>query len=276
MWILTKHLRNRPSRAELESQLVQRAIALEKLSQKLLQIQDGERRKIARDLHDVVGQTLAVLKMSLSDLGRRLQQNQDISPVLSDLNALADQGLLEIRTISHLLHPPMLDEIGFSAAAQWYVEGFAKRSGISAKVEFARDGERLPIAIETALFRVMQEGLINVHRYSGVSEVSIRFQREADSVALEIADRGCGIPAELLQRLGEGYSGAGVGLAGMRERLDELNGTLEITSSGFGTTLRATIPLTPEDQPAQFKDYSPIPFPVVPHQVGAKIVERAS
>jgi two-component system, NarL family, sensor kinase len=276
MWILTGHLRNRPSRAELESQLIQRSIALEKLLQKLLKVQDEERRKIARDLHDVVGQTLAVLKMALADLGRRLQQNQDISPVLSDLNALADQGLLEIRTMSYLLHPPMLDEIGFSAAAQWYVEGFAKRSGINAKVEFAPDQERLPITIETTLFRVMQEGLTNVHRYSGASEVSIRFQREADSVALEIADCGCGIPAELLQRLGEGGSGAGVGLAGMRERLGELDGTLEITSSNFGTTLRAVIPLTSEERSSQFRGYAPTPFSAVPHLVEERLVERAS
>jgi len=276
MWILTKHLRNRSSRAELESQLIQRTIALEKLSQKLLKIQDEERRKVARDLHDVVGQTLAVLKMALADLERRLRQGQDISPVLSDLNALADQGLLEIRTMSYLLHPPMLDEIGFSTAAQWYVEGFAKRSGINAKVEFAPDQERLPITIETTLFRVMQEGLTNVHRYSGASEVSIRFQREADSVALEIADCGCGIPAELLRCMGEGGSGAGVGLAGMRERLGELNGTLEITSSNFGTTLRAVIPLIPEDRSAPFPGYAPIPFSVVPHLAGARMAERAS
>jgi|HubBroStandDraft_5_1064220.scaffolds.fasta_scaffold44427_3 two-component system NarL family sensor kinase len=277
MWILTGHLRNRPSRAELESQIIRRSIALEKLSHKLLQIQDEERRKIARDLHDVVGQTLAVLKMALADMERRLRQNQDISPVLSDLHALADQGLLEIRTISHLLHPPMLDEIGFSAAAKWYVEGFAKRSGINAKVEFAPDGERLPITIEAALFRVLQEGLTNVHRYSGGSGVNIRFQREADMVALEIPDCGCGIPAEFLQRLGEGGSGAGVGLAGMRERLGELDGTLEITSSNFGTTLRAVIPLITEDRSAPFKDYyAPILFCAVPHLVEERIVERAS
>jgi signal transduction histidine kinase len=276
MWILTKHLLNRSSRAELESQLVQRTIALEKLSQKVLKIQDEERRKVARDLHDVVGQTLAALKMALADLDRRLRQNQDVSPVLSDLNALVDQGLLEIRTMSYLLHPPMLDEIGFSAAARWYVEGFAKRSGISAKVEFAPDQERMPITIETALFRVMQEGLTNVHRYSGAYEVSIRFQREADSVALEIADCGCGIPADLLQRLGEGGSGAGVGLAGIRERLGELNGTLEITSTNLGTTLRAAIPLIPEDRSAPFRDYASIPFSVVPHLPGATIAERAS
>jgi signal transduction histidine kinase len=118
----------------------------------------------------------------------------------------------------------------------------------------------MPIAIETALFRVLQESLTNVHRYSGSSEVSIRFQRQTETVILEIADCGCGIPVELLKRIGEGSAATGVGLAGMRERLHELNGKLEINSNGFGTSLRAIVPLFVKDQPAPCLDYGPFIF----------------
>jgi two-component system NarL family sensor kinase len=246
MWILARYSQSRPSRAQLESLLVERTTALEKLTQRLLRLQDEERRRIARNLHDVTGQTLAALKMAVSDLEHRVQSDSCASNVLSDIEALAEQALQEIRTTSYLLHPPLLDEVGFSAAAEWYVEGFAKRSGINAKLDLAKDGERLPAVIETALFRILQESLTNVHRYSGSSEVSIHFQRQADAVILEIADCGCGIPVELLKSLSEGYAETGVGLAGMRERLRELNGHLEINSDGSGTSLRAIVPLFEE------------------------------
>lgn len=257
MWILSKYLCSRLSRSELESLLVERTNALQKLSQRLLKMQDEERRRIARDLHDVTGQTLAALKMAVADLERRLQENMNAAGVLSDIDALAEQALQEIRTTSYLLHPPLLDDLGFSAAAEWYVDGFAKRSGINAKLDIATEGERLPIAIETALFRVLQESLTNVHRYSGSPEVSIRFQRHAETAVLEVADRGCGIPTELLERLDDGSAATGVGLAGMRERLHELNGKLEINSDSSGTSLRAIVPLFVQDQAAPFLDCLP-------------------
>jgi signal transduction histidine kinase len=247
MWILSKFSRSRPSRGYLELLLEERTIALEKLSQRLLSLQDEERRKIARDLHDVTGQTLAALKMAVGELERRLGQNLSTSDLLHDIDALAEQALQEIRTTSYLLHPPLLDEIGFRAAAEWYVEGFAKRSGINAKLDFAMESKRLPIQVETALFRVLQESLTNVHRYSGSSEVNIRFQQAEENAVLEIADRGRGIPEEVLQHLQLGCAGKGVGLAGMHERLRELNGKLEINSGGFGTSLRAIVPLLAND-----------------------------
>jgi len=263
--ILTRQLLRRRSRAELESLLVQRTVALQRLSQRLLKVQDEERRKVARDLHDATGQTLAALKMAVASLECKLQE--DAADVLSDIAALTDQALKEIRTTSYLLHPPLLDEIGFAAAAKWYVEGFAERSGIKASLDFARGPERLSIEIETALFRVLQEGLTNVHRYSGSSKVSVCFQHRADGLVLEIADRGCGISAELLQRLREGSAETGVGLAGMRERLDELNGTLEISSDGSGTTLRAIVPLTSpittKNHLTQCRVYGPVAASVV-------------
>jgi two-component system NarL family sensor kinase len=202
MWNLSKHSRKSAlSHAQLESLVVERTIALQTLSQRLLKMQDEERRRVARDLHDCTGQTLTALKMSVANLEKRLQEGQCTSGVLCDIAALADQALQEIRTTSYPLHPPLLDEAGFSAAAQWYVEGFAQGSGIKARLEFATELERLPIAVETALFRVLQESLTNVHRYSGSPEVSIRFQRQAETVILEIADCGHGIPPELLNRL---------------------------------------------------------------------------
>jgi signal transduction histidine kinase len=145
--------------------------------------------------------------------------------------------------MSYLLHPPLLDEVGFACAAEWYIEGFAKRSGINVKADIANSHGRLPKSVEIALFRVLQESLTNVHRHSGASDASIHFQHEAEAVILEIRDFGRGIPEERL-RLLHGVTGeTGVGLAGMRERLHELNGTLEIESDGRGTSMRATVPL---------------------------------
>src|SRR5579859_4396815 len=154
MWNLSKHRRNsRLSRSQLESLVLQRTATLQNLSQRLLKVQDEERRKIARDLHDSTGQTLAALKMGLAALEERLKEHQATSDVMSEIAALADQALQEIRTTSYLLHPPLLDEAGFTSAAQWYVDGFGKRSGIKVKLELATEHERLPITIETALFR---------------------------------------------------------------------------------------------------------------------------
>jgi two-component system NarL family sensor kinase len=244
MWSLSRQSTTSSlSHAQLESLVAQRTTALQALSQRLLKIQDEERRRVARDLHDCTGQTLTALKMSVANLEKRLQKNQCTAGVLCDITALADQALDEIRTTSYLLHPPLLDETGFTTAARWYVEGFAHRSGIKARLDFATETERLPMAIETALFRVLQESLTNVYRYSRSPEVSIRFQRQSETVILEIADCGCGIPMQLLNRLREDSSETGVGLAGMRERLNELHGKLEIESNGGGTTLRAIVPL---------------------------------
>jgi signal transduction histidine kinase len=156
---------------------------------------------------------------------------------------LADQALQEIRTTSYLLHPPLLDEVGFTCAAQWYIEGFALRSGITVRMDFAPEIERLPRNMEIALFRVLQESLTNVHRHSGTSEADVRFRREPHAVTLEIRDYGRGIPKELLGRLGLPVKDSGVGLAGMRERMNELKGGLEIEPIDPGTRLRAIVPL---------------------------------
>jgi two-component system, NarL family, sensor kinase len=206
-------------------------------------VRDEERRKLARDLHDSTGQTLAALKISVSLLQENCKQDPSTLGFVSEVVALADQAIDEIRTMSYLLHPPLLDEVGFLCAAEWYVEGFAKRSGIDVNLDLATDHERLPITMETALFRVLQESLTNVHRHSGASQVRVSFQRQSETAILEVRDFGRGIPPERLFRLRETSAEPGVGLAGMRERLNELNGKLEIESDGHGTRIRAIIPL---------------------------------
>jgi two-component system NarL family sensor kinase len=244
MWILSKQSRQMaPSHAQLESAILARTAELQSLSQRLLKVQDEERRKLARDLHDSTGQTLAALKISVSSLHDACKQDSSTLGLVSEVAALADQAIDEIRTMSYLLHPPLLDEVGFRCAAEWYVEGFAKRSGIKVTLDLATERERLPDSVEIALFRVLQESLTNVHRHSGAARVRIHFLRQPETTILEIRDFGSGIAAERLARLRGSRAQIGVGLAGMRERLTELNGQLEIESDGHGTTIRAIVPV---------------------------------
>lgn len=242
MWI-SKHLNLSRSYSKLESVLLERTAALEKLSQRLLKVQDEERRRMARDLHDTTGQTLTTLKMTVWALQEKCQESPPATiALISEALKLADQAIGEVRTMSYLLHPPLLDEVGFACAADWYIEGFAKRSGIQIKAEIAKPRVRLPKGVELALFRVLQESLTNVHRHSGTSRAHIRFQEIGDAVVLEVRDFGKGIPEDLLS-LNKAGSKIGVGLAGMHERLIELDGKLEMESDGSGTSLRATVPL---------------------------------
>ena len=243
MWPLSDHSRQMAlEHSQLQSVILQRTAEVQTLSQRLLKVQDEERRKLSRDLHDSTGQTLAALKISISFLEERCKQDPSTMLLASEVAALADQAIEEIRTMSYLLHPPLLDEVGFACAAEWYVEGFAKRTGVSVKLDIATGQERLPIGIEIALFRVLQESLTNVHRHSGASEVSVCFYHQLKKIVLEIRDDGSGMPAERLARLSETTAETGVGLAGMRERMSELNGKLEIESDGHGTTMRAIVP----------------------------------
>jgi len=250
MWI-AKHLRLSHAYTELETLTAERTAELQKLTHRLLKVQDEERRKVARDLHDTTGQTLAALKISVSQLHDLCKQDHAALAVVSEVEELADQAIGEIRTMSYLLHPPLLDEVGFACAAEWYIEGFAKRSGITVQAEIARSRVRMPKNVEIALFRVLQESLTNVHRHSGASNASIHFQHEADAVMLEIRDFGKGIPEERLQLLHGVSAETGVGLAGMRERMRELNGTLEIESDARGTCMRAMVPLHTVSLPLQ-------------------------
>ena len=215
---------------------------LRELSLSVLRIQDQERRRVARDLHDSVGQTLTALKISLSMLENAVARNPQTADFFVDLNGLADQALQEIRATSFLLHPPLLDEVGFAAAASWYVDGFNKRSPIQVRLELPQ-GDRLPASVEIVLFRVLQESLTNITKHAGSATVDVLLQVDQDAILLSVRDYGKGISAERLAKMNGSGSDVGVGIAGMRERLKELGGRLEIESDPAGTLLRASVPL---------------------------------
>ncbi len=214
---------------------------LRRLSVHLMTIQDEERRRMARDLHDTAGQTLAAIKMSLAMLRQEESSVPQIDGLMDDLSALTDEALKEIRTTSYLLHPPLLDEAGFGSAARWFVEGFTKRSGIQVSCEMPERVERLPEAVELALFRVLQESLTNIHRHSGATAAAVRFVRDDARIELQVSDNGHGLSAQQLQRVRESDSGTGVGIAGMRERLRGLGGQLMVESDETGMTIAVTL-----------------------------------
>ncbi len=211
------------------------------LTGRILTLQDEEHRKIARGLHDSLGQYLAAVKMSL-DLISRKEAHQ--RALIGECSELVDKCISETRTISHLLHPPLLDEAGFSSAAQWYVDGFAKRSGVKVSLQLPSGPLRMHRDVKVALFRALQEGLTNIHKHSGASKVRIRLATDPKQVQLEIADNGRGIPRTRLGNVINGNRDVGVGIAGMRERVRELGGSLEILSAAAGTTLTVSIPKT--------------------------------
>lgn len=227
------------SHDDLERVVEQRTAALRKLSVKLMAAQDDERRRISRELHDGVSQDLAQVKMSLVALGKTSSAEQ--SGALTELIDLVQKCFDETRTISYLLHPPLLEELGLKAAVNWYVGGFAERSGIRVDLDFV-DGKRVPTNLEILLFRILQEALTNIHRHSHSPSVDIRVELGSDVVVLQIKDHGQGIPADLLKQYMSG-AGGGVGLRSMRERISEVGGQIEITSDPRGTLIRAIVPV---------------------------------
>lgn len=218
--------------------------AARRLSGRILTLQDDERRRIARGLHDSLGQYLTALKMNLDLLSRSGANAREIA---SECALIVEKCLSETRTISHLLHPPLLDEAGFASAARWYVDGFAQRSGIQVNLDIASAVGRLHKDVELALFRAVQEALTNVHRHAASTAVDIRLTAGGKQVRLEIKDNGRGIPPQQLKHLREDFAEAGVGIAGMRERIRELGGWLEILSGENGTKVIVRVPL-PEKQ----------------------------
>jgi signal transduction histidine kinase len=212
--------------------------SLRTLSVRLLEVQDQERRKFSRELHDSLGQYLVGVKMNLTMLGNSMQANA----LITESTKLVDLAITETRTISHLLHPPLLDEAGFGSAARWYVEGFAKRSGIPTSLDIPESFGRLPESIELALFRVLQESLTNVHRHSKSPRADVSLRLSPQQVVLRVRDYGKGIPAEVLDRFQQNRAHGGVGLTGMRERIHELGGRLEMNSNGRGTEVLAVMP----------------------------------
>jgi signal transduction histidine kinase len=213
--------------------------AARSLSGRILTLQDDERRRIARGLHDSLGQYLAALGMKLDQLSTHGRER-----LVSECSQIVEQCLSETRTISHLLHPPLLDEAGIGCAVRLYVDGFAKRSSIKVNLYLPPELGRLQEDVEIALFRAVQEALTNVHRHSGSSSVDIGIMLDAEQVRLEIKDNGRGISQKHLNRLADGDAG-GVGIAGMRERVRELRGSLEIHSNNTGTKVIVAIPIVP-------------------------------
>ena len=213
------------------------------LNARILELQDAERRRVARELHDSVGQFLVSLKLNLEQMEVGAGgAPESTSRLLSDTIDLTDRTISEVRTISHLLHPPLLDEVGFESAARWYTEGFAKRSGLAVTLNVeGLAGNRLPKEVELALFRVLQECLTNAHRHSSAKAIGIKLTRSDGEVRLAISDDGKGLPRQIISRHQSGL-GSGVGLAGMRERVRELHGRMELESSGKGTTIRVVLP----------------------------------
>ena len=209
----------------------------------MIQGRDEERRRMARELHESAGQSLAALKMNLSRLYESLPKNKSLVRTLWHSSVeLADAAVREVRTVSYLMHPPLLDEAGLGPALRWYARGFAERSKIVVTVDIADDFGRASQDVETTVFRVVQEALTNVHRYSGSSTAGIRVWRGGGRLFAEVKDEGCGLG---VAARGDGsHALPGVGIAGMRERVQHLHGAFEIESTaGRGTVVRVTLPL---------------------------------
>ena len=235
---------------ELEERIRQRTALLEvtneslrDLSARLLKVRDEEQRRLARHLHDSTGQTLAVLMMNLHRLEREAQKlSTSVAKTAAESSALAKEVSDSVRTVSYLLHPPLLDEAGLKSALAWYAEGFEERSGIKVHLKMPSDFARQPSDLETAVFRIVQECLTNIHRHSASSTADIRICQFAGGLALEVKDTGRGISAEMLSKISS-VGLPGVGLRGMRERVTALGGAFEILSEGKGTTVKIAIPL---------------------------------
>ena len=235
-WLLISEVARTKDR---EEQVRSNAQSYRLMSARILELQDSERRRIARELHDSVGQFLVGLKINLSQMEKSNAGNS--TKLLQETLDLTDYALQEVRTISHLLHPPLLEELGFISAARWYVDEYGKRSQVQVSLRIEESIGRLPREIEIALFRVLQESLTNVYRHAAAGSVDVSLARREGLVVLTVADDGKGIPPEVLSRFDSGAA-PGIGLAGMRERLAEFGGRIYVHSSSAGAVIEVTIP----------------------------------
>jgi signal transduction histidine kinase len=231
-------LRSASVSEERRRRLEQANRELHSLSANLLTAQDGERRRIARELHDGVGQYLAAVKMTCDVALSEGEDADTVRSALSDCRDLVERCTMEIRTMSHLLHPPLLEEMGLSAAVRWYIEGFTERSGVAVDLDMPAEFDRLPQSVEMVVFRVLQESLTNVHRHSGSKTARVQLAVDSETALLIIQDEGKGFGDGLTEP-----KKVGVGIAGMRERVSELGGDFKIQSMVGGTTVRASMPL---------------------------------
>jgi len=214
---------------------------LRELSGEVLRVQDEERRRIARELHDGTGQTLSALKMALGILEESFPLISK-SAALKDVRQFSDDALREIRTTSYLLHPPLLDETGLESSLRWFTSGYSERSRVATSLILDGEHRRLPADHELCLFRVAQECLTNIHRHSGSKTAIVRLKRKPETVMLEVIDQGKGFPEDLHRKFISGET-AGVGLRSMRERVRKLDGRMEIQSDRRGTAVTVMLPL---------------------------------
>jgi PAS domain S-box-containing protein len=224
-------------------EVLQQAEQLRELSTRLQLTQDEERRHIARELHDSVGQIITALGMTLSGVTQRVVQDPSLGSLVHESEQLVQQLSKEIRTMSYLLHPPLLDESGLSEAIRWYTDGLGERSGLDIELDISDEFGRLPAEMELALFRIVQECLTNIHRHSGSKTAAIHLSRAGGDISLRVEDTGKGIPAEKLKGIQKQRSG--VGITGMRERVRHFKGMLDIQSSAVGTTISIILPSRP-------------------------------
>lgn len=238
-------------------QLTEANSELANLSTKLLQTQDEERRRLARELHDSAGQLLTALSLGIARIERQVG---GADPILSAAAAqgqtIVQQLTQEIRTTSYLLHPPLLDEFGLIDALRHYLSGFSERSEVRTEMVVSDDLERLPPEMELTIFRVVQECLTNVRRHSGSPVATVRLLRDAESIYLSVEDKGKGIPSSKLTHVKS--SASGVGLSGIRQRVRQFGGNVHIDSNGSGTTVSATFPLQSSADPPEPQSHASV------------------
>lgn len=246
----TERMLAQEAQREAQRKLEESEKSLRELSLHLFRTQEEERRRIGIELHDSLGQNLSFLKITLDSMLSRMNGDRQspIGRTLAECATVAEDAIKEVRTISYLLYPPMLEEMGLRSAISWYVEGFAQRSGIKTNLFVPSNLSRLPREVETAVFRVLQEALTNVHRHSGSTTASVRISAKAGNLELEVSDRGNGIAASKAAKTGRDWTRSpGVGLRGMNERMRQLGGKLELMLTPVGTTVRATVPIAAAD-----------------------------
>jgi signal transduction histidine kinase len=233
------------ARKRAEERLQASLTEVRALAARQMHAQDEERRRIARELHETTAQDLAALKMNLVALDRSgaLSRARD-RVLLEESAALAERTMTDIRTLSYLLHPPFLDEVGLTSAVRWFANGFAKRSGVEVHLDLPEEFGRFPQEIETTLFRMVQECLINIHRHAHSRAAAIRLRTEPERLVIEVQDWGRGMPPDARVEQAVDRAALGVGIAGMRERMKQLGGELEIRSGPQGTTVRALLPIS--------------------------------
>ena len=247
MYGFSKVTRDMTEKRKVQEALQGSERSLRELSGRLLRMQDEERGRLGRELHDTIGQYLSALKMSLEVAGSTSADKK--ADLMGESIRITDECIREVRTISYLLYPPMLEEMGLQTAIEWHVDGFIRRSGIQVDCEVQSDLGRLPRDVEVAVFRIFQESLTNIHRHSGSRTAQVRLWLEDGAVILEVRDEGKGAPASVLEFSNDALGTLGVGLRGMRERVRQLGGKLELSSSEKGMTVRAVVPAAPVAHP---------------------------